>query len=423
MNVSVFIARHIGVGSKDGQRNSSSSTIAVVGTALSMAIMILAITVVTGFKSQIREKVLNTGASITVTAPEAYDEFGRCATPAVGQSDLAKVTDALGGDYSVTMAMTQSGVLKTANDFLGLEFEAFGPTHDWSTIATSIVDGELPDFNNTGDKYTVVLSKTSADKLGLTAGDKIDAYFFADDNIKARRLTVKGIYDTHFTDYDNAHCFVPLPTLQRIAGLDSLSGSRIEITSVPTDSIMPLTERLDQTLYGEYLADLADGDTRAKRLKVDNVLNSGAAYLNWLDLLDTNVVVIIALMAAVSGFTLVSCLFILILERVRLIGSLKSMGATNRQISRIFIYLAERIVLKGMAIGNAIGLGLAALQWYFKLLPLDASAYYLTAVPVKIELSTLALLNVGMLLFSTAILLIPARMVAGISPASTMKYE
>lgn len=423
MDVSVFIARHLGFGSENGRRSSSSMIIAVVGTALSMAIMILAITVVMGFKSQIREKVLGVGASITVSAPESYDEFGRYSAPMMTQNDRLRIDDALRGVYPVSLALSQSGVLKTENDFLGLQFEAFDANHDWTTIESAVVDGQMPDLNDPDERNSLILSKASAEKLGITVGEKIDAYFFTGENLRARRLNLKAVYDTHFADFDNSHCFISLPLLQRIAGIDSVSGSRIEIASVPDDSIISLSAALDNTLYDNYLAARANGDETVSRCKVDNVMKTGAAYFSWLDLLDTNVIVIIALMAAVSGFTLVSSLFILILERVKFIGILKAMGATNVQIGKVFVYMAERIIIKGMIIGNVIGLGFSIIQWKFRLLPLDASSYYLTAVPIKIDWPAILILNICVLVMSTALFLIPAHMISRISPASTMKYE
>lgn len=423
MNISVFIARHLDIKSENGRRSSSSMIIAVVGIALSMAIMILAITVVMGFKSQIREKVLGVGASITVSAHESYDEYGRYSSLMMSQNERAGIEDALGGCYPVSLALSQSGVLKTKSDFLGLQFDAFDSHHDWATIKSAVVEGLMPDLNDAEERNSLVLSKSSAEKLGITVGEKIDAYFFADENLKVRRLELKAIYDTHFADFDNSHCFISLPMLQRIAGIDSLSGSRVEISSVADDSIPLLSAALDNILYDDYLTARANGDETVGRCKVDNIMKTGAAYFSWLNLLDTNVIVIIALMAAVSGFTLVSSLFILILERVKFIGILKALGATNIQIGKIFICLAERIIIKGMFIGNIIGLGLSLIQWKFRLLPLDASSYYLTAVPVKIDWIAIIVLNVCVLAMSTSLFLIPAQMISRISPASTMKYE
>lgn len=423
MDVSVYIARRLGFRSDDGQKQSSSVTIAVVGIALSMTIMILAITVVMGFKSQIREKVMGVGASITISASEAYDEFGRFVSSTVTLNDLRTVKDAVSGEYDISLALSQSGVLKTKNDFLGIGFDAFDSNHEWGAVGASLVDGEIPDFNSQEGDGQILLSKTTADILGLSVGEKIDAYFFTNDNLKARRFNVAGIYDTHFVDFDNSHCFISLRALQRIAGVDSVTGTRVEVSQVPSDLILPLSTSLEDKLYDDYLNRRASGDTTVRPLKVDNVMRSGAVYFSWLDLLDTNVIVIIILMAAVSGFTLVSCLFILILERVKLIGVLKSLGATNGQIGKMFIYLAEKIIVKGLVIGNAIGLGIAFIQWKFQILPLDASAYYLTAVPVRIDVTAIAILNISALIVSTAILLIPARMISRISPAATMKYE
>lgn len=418
MNVSYFISRRLKLQSQDGRRVSSNSAIAIAGIALSMAVMILSVSVVLGFKSQIRAKVLGLEASITVSGQDAYDEFGRYISPKVNIDD-ANVIKNLVGDYPVSLSMSRSGVIKTPTDFIGLEFRGYGSGHDWSFIRESLSEGTVDSLYK--DDKSLVVSKATADALNLSITDKVDAYFFENDNLKVRRFRIAGLYDTNFGDHDRSVCYVSLKAIQSICGVDSTVGDRIEVSSIPMGQIANITESLNKELFEDYLRRSSGGPSI--RLTADNVLSSGGAYFNWLDLLDMNVIVILCLMTIVSGFTLISSLFILILERVKFIGILKSMGATNGQIRNIFIYLAERVIIKGLIIGNVAGIGMAFLQWKFQCIPLDPSAYYLSSVPIEFNWGALAALNIGTILISTAVLLIPARVIAGIAPSATMKYE
>lgn len=419
MKLSIFIGRRLKLKPQDGLSISPNNSIAIGGIALSMAVMILSITVVMGFKSQIRAKVMGIDASITVKGLDTYDEYGRYLSPTVTEGDAAFVKS-MAGDYAVSLSMARSGVLKTADDFIGLEFRGYDKDHDWRFISESMVSGGVEGLRT--DNKSLVISAKTANALSITLGDKIDAYFFVDDNLKARRFIVKGIYDTNFDEHDRTVCFISLNAIQGISGKSHAEGDRIEVSGIPADRIADVTDKINRGLYQKYIDEMSP-DSNPPRLQADNVLDTAAVYFNWLDLLDTNVIVILCLMSIVSGFTLISCLFILILQRVRFIGILKSLGATNGQIRDIFIYLAERIILKGLIIGNVIGLGLAYLQWEYHWIPLDPSAYYLSSVPIEFDWIALSALNLGALLFSTLILLAPTRIIAGISPSSTMKYE
>lgn len=419
MNVSYFISRRLKLKPQDGSRVSSNGAIGIAGIALSMAVMILSVTVVLGFKSQIRAKVLGLEASITVSGQDRYDEFGRYISPHVDVDD-ARLIKELVGDYPVSLAMSQSGVIKTHSDFAGLEFRGYGRNHDWSFIRESLSEGSVDNLYN--DDKSIIISKVTANTLNLSVNDKVDAYFFVNDNLKARRFSVAGVYDTNFGEHDRSVCYVSLKAVQSICDTDSTVGDHIEVASIPMEQIADITESLNRALFVDYV-NRSSSTGPSVRLTADNVLNSGAAYFNWLDLLDMNVIVILCLMTIVSGFTLISSLFILILERVKFVGILKSMGATNGQIRNVFIYLAERVIIKGMIIGNIVGIGIAYLQWKFQWIPLNPSAYYLSSVPIEFSWMALVALNAGTILLSTAILLIPARVIAGIAPSTTMKYE
>ncbi len=421
MNLPFFIARRLQL--KDGGSKVSLGVyIAVAGVSLSMAVMILAISIVLGFKSQIQEKVIGLNSSITVTPADKYDEFGRFVPQFVTQEDLNLVNEAL-PEGSVALKLSQPGVLKTSADFMGVVFNGYDSLYDWKFLESSLVDGEIPDFAAKDNKMSVVMSTFVANRMGLKVGDKVDAYFFVKDNIKSRKFKITGLYNTNFDDYDRMVVLASISTLQRIAGVDSVEGSVIEVSGIGIDDIELASENLKLALQAQIFPLNDSNDVYKSPLRVDNVLKTGAVYFNWLDLLDTNVVVILLLMTCVSGFTLVSSLFILILEKVQMIGVLKSLGATNGQISKVFILLAGKIVAKGVLWGNLVGLGACFVQWKFRLIPLDGSAYYLTTVPVEFNWWLLALLNVGVVIISMLLLIIPSRMISKVSPASTMRYE
>lgn len=231
---------------------------------------------------------------------------------------------------------------------------------------------------------------------------------------------MKGIYDTHFGDYDGLYVFGSIEMLRRMCGLGSDTGSAIEITGLKSDEEIDECGRI---LSSALMQGYYDGTTDRTLYTVANVHDTAALYFNWLSLLDTNVVVILLLMGLVAGLTLVSSLFIIILERVSMIGILKALGAGNRLIERTFIIVAERLVVRGLAIGNAVGLGLIIVQRQWHLLPLNPEAYYLDYVPAEINWWWVLGLNLAVVAVAALVLILPSRIIATLSPASSMRYE
>lgn len=228
-----------------------------------------------------------------------------------------------------------------------------------------------------------------------------------------------GVYDTHLTDYDASVVYASPAMIARLDRLGADAGTRIDINGLPSDALIePSAKRLQDALLTAYY------DRRLPELyRVDNAHRRGAVYFNWLELLDTNVAVILALMAAVSAFTLISSLFIIILERVNMIGILKALGASNSLVRRTFIIVAERLVVRGLVIGNLVSLGLIALQAFTHILPLDADTYYLNYVPVSIGWLDVLALNAGVIVMAALVLLLPSHIVATISPARSIRYD
>lgn len=416
MKFELYIARRLRLKNYNGSKqNSPSISIAVIGVALAIVIMMIAIVVVLGFKHEIRDKVMGFDAQITISNSD-YTEKDK--SYIIFNDTLKNIINSTIPNGQISLSIKQPGILKTDNDFMGIVFKGMDKNYDWKFISDNLTSGSIPNYNDENNQNKIIISKIISSSLKLNIGDKIYAYFFENNKIRTRRFEIAAIYETHFGEYDKLFAFSSLNTLQKLNNIDSITGNSIEIRNLPISEIenasYNLQDSLIQACYTNKLSSLH---------RVDTVYNTGALYFNWLDLLDTNVIVILILMSLVSGFTLISSMFIIILERVNMIGIMKSLGATNTQIRRIFIYLTERLVIKGILWGNAIALTIIFLQSKFKLIPLDPEAYYLNYVPTEINWSYILLLNIGVIIISGLILILPSHLISTISPAKTIKFE
>lgn len=418
-SLSAFISSRQTLGeiSAGRRRRSPAVAVAIGGVALSVTVMLLSLAVVTGFKAQIRDKITGFDAQITLAPLSSFYAGGADARlqlePALNEA-VMEVLEPFPAASAEPTAM-EGGIIKTADDFLGVVFRSLPQGAGGRFIASCLTAGTLPDSTDTRG---VVISEAIAGKLGLTVGDKTDAYFITGADIRPRRYEVRGIYCSNFGEYDNSVAYLPYPSLARLKKLDSQCTQTLKISGLPTDMIDAAASRLQSALNAAY----ASGRL-TEQVNVSTVFTSGAIYFNWLELLDTNVAVILALMACVSAFMLISCVLILILQRVRMIGILKAMGATDRQISAIFVRLGMRVTLAGLAIGNILGLGMIFIQKTWHLVPLDPEAYYLSSVPVEPHAGSWLLLNAGVLALCLAVLLIPAALISRLSPLRAISFE
>lgn len=420
MNISLFIARRLRIKGGTRKSSSSSSVIAVAGIAIAIFVMVLTLTVVLGFKNQIREKVTGFDSQISILPPTIANDSSDLAVT-YNEKLLNLISSTISSNEnnaSIALTLKQPGIIKTDDNFAGLIFKGASNISHLDFVKQNLIAGEIPNFENDSCKNKIVISSTTANALNIALGDKINTYFFTDNNIRARKFEIAGIYNSNFSEYDKLLAFAPLSTLQRIALLDSVSGSAIEIRGIDHDEIVTTSLQLQSAIHQAVYNKEFD-----KLYTIENVLQSGAMYFNWLDLLDTNVVVILILMSCVAGFTLISCLFIIILERVKTIGLLKAMGATNAQVRQIFRHMAQRLVLRGMIIGNILSLSFVLLQEKYHLIALNPEAYYLSYVPVEINWWHMLALNASVIIVSSAILILPSHLASTISPAQTMRYE
>ena len=422
MSFSSFISRRLSL--RDGGRRfwPPAIIVAVGGVALSFMVMLLAIAVVTGFKAEISRKIMGFDAQIRVMPLASF--YGDEDVAIALDGNLRQIIDSGLGDLpegykpETVVSLRQAAMLKTDNDFMGVAFRSFGDGYGWDFEWENLVEGSIPNDSLPPVRCGIMISETMGDKLGLRPGDKVDAYFFVGETVRPRKFEITGIYRSDFGEYDNLVAYAAPSMISRMLKLSGHEGEAVEIRGLPADDIIPAAQRLQSVLSAAY----AKGDI-PQNMAVTSVYSSAAMYFNWLGMLDTNIVVILILMGCVSGLMLVSCVLILILQRVRMVGLLKSLGASNRQVGMIFVRLGVRVTLSGLLIGNAVALAMIGIQWRWHLLPLDPESYYLSFVPVELPFSSWAMLNAATAVMAFVIMLLPAAAVSRLSPVKVMRFE
>lgn len=416
MNLELFIARKIYFGGDLKQKVSSPAIkIAVAGVALGLTAMILSVCIVVGFKKEIRDKVIGFGSHIQITSFEnniSYDSY-----PIRLTENLISDIQAKPDIKHVESYATIPGIIKTDSEFQGIVLKGVGNDYDWSFFQKNMIEGSIIQPSDTSSTNQAILSQYIANRLQLKLGDDFLCYFILDEQtIKARKFVISGIYSTNFEDYDKLFVVTDINLVQRIRGWEQDQVSGIEVL---VNDYNRLAEIKRDLFYD--LASTQDGDGNAMYSRSVEEMNP--MIFGWLGLLDMNVWVIIILMVAVSGFTMISGLLIIILERTNMIGILKAVGARNYSIRKVFLYISSFLILKGMLWGNIIALAICFLQKYFGFIKLDPSTYYVTEMPVYINPVYIILINIGALIISMAMMIGPSYLIARISPAKSIKFE
>ncbi len=415
MNLPLFIARKI-YGGQDRRRRVSrpAITIATAGVAIGLAVMLLAVFVVLGFKHTIRDKVVGFGSHIQVAnfmtqmSPEQH--------PIVVDDSVMSVLRSIEGVKHVERYAYKQGILKTDSDFLGVMFEGVAQEYDTLFISQHLVEGTMPHFSDSHAGNNILVSRTIADKLKVGAGNRIFAYFIDDNGVRMRRFTIQGVYETNLSQYDEVMCFTDLYTTVRLNGWQDgqVTGAAVSVTDF---------NRLDE-VEGRFVDKVnRTQDRNGETFSSQTIRDINPQIFSWLDLLDMNVWIILVLMVAVAGVTMISGLLIIILERTTMIGVLKALGARNRVIRHTFLWFAAFIIGRALVIGNLIGVGAALLQQWTGAVKLNPATYYVSTVPVEINVPAIVVLNVATLLVSLLVLVGPSYLISHIHPAKSMRYE
>ena len=415
MNVPYFLARRI-YADNDNQKKVSRPAvrIAVIGVAVGLAVMIVSVCVVLGFKHAIRDKVVGFGSHIQV-AEFSMLQQGTDSPIEVDDSVMNVLQHIEGVKHVQRFAMKQ-GILKTDSDFLGVAFKGVGPEFDSTFIHQHLLEGTVPKFSDKSSGNKILVSKVMADKLKLTCGSRIFAYFIDDSGVRTRRFTIAGIYQTNLTQYDNVMCYVDLYTAVKLNGWqeDMASGAELQVDNFDKlDEVENRVVKLVNRTTDKY------GNTYSSK----TIKELSPQIFSWLDLLDLNVWIILIIMMAVAAVTMISGLLIIILERTQMIGLMKALGARNPMVRHTFMWFAAFIIGRGLLWGNMIALALVALQYFTGIVKLDPATYYVSSVPVEVNVLFVVLLNIGTLLISLLVLIGPSFLISHIHPAKTMTYE
>lgn len=415
MNFPLFIAKKI-YNSSDRTRRVSKPAIriATIGVAIGLAVMIVSVSVVLGFKHTIRNKVIGFGSHITV-ADFMSLQNSELYPITINDSLLKALYKIQGVKHVQRFAYTQ-GILKTDDDFLGVTLKGVGPEFDSTFIHNNMVEGSFPKFSDNSNQQKIILSKTIADKLKMKVGQKIFAYFVNEQGVRTRKFTVCGIYETNLKQFDSQICMTDLYTVNKLNGWepDQYSGAELEVKDF---------NLLDNTALNVLGHVKNKVDKYGSTYSSATVIEQNPQIFSWLDLMDLNVWIILALMISVAGVTMISGLLIIILERTQMIGLMKAIGARNRQIRHVFLWFATFIIGKGLIIGNVVGIGLILLQQYTGLFKLDPQTYYVSTVPVEINIPLIIALNLSTLLICVFVLIAPSYFISHINPAKSMHYE
>jgi len=428
MKHELFIASRLKLGSKEGT-GSRSLNVALVGIILAIVIMILSVVIVMGFKQEITTKVTSLDPHIKVSngAIGLDDNYAIV--------DYREVVNGINSAHelkrhftSLSLMADKPAILKTQDDFKGLQFRGVDANYDFSFLKKHLVKGRMLNFKpqNSQDttdnsKQEILISSLISKQLKIDVNDRIYTYFI-DEKVKVRKCQVVGIFNTDFETFDKSYIVGNIALLQSVNGWKPYTGNYVGI-NIDNINKIDNSEELSYKLYSKLAMQSFINTSSSTIYNVSNTKNNNLSYFTWLSMLDMNVVIILVLMVIVSGFTLIAALLMVVLERIKMIGLLKALGATNTSIRHIFIFLTHKIIFKSIIIGNIIGIGLALIQKHFHVIKLNPDAYYMNYVPIYINPTYLILLNIAILVISYITLIGPSYIISTIKPTSTMRFE
>jgi lipoprotein-releasing system permease protein len=414
MNLPYFIAQRLIRGRREETSFSRPiNVIAIIGIAMGLAVMILAVSTLTGFKKAIREKVVGFGSDIQIMHYDSNISFET--VPISDNQEFIPKVKKIPGITHIQVFATKAGIIKTDEDIQGVVLKGIGSDYDWNYFRSNMVDGSVFTVSDTGRSDKVIISKKISDMLKLRTGDTFVMHFIQDPP-RMRKFTISGIYETSLEEFDKMYVFCDIWHIKRLNGWadDMVSGFEIFIDDF--DKLDEITLEVRDAIGYR----LVEEETK---LRAENIRRKYPQIFDWLNFQDINVIIIILLMLIVSGFNMISGLLILILEKTNMIGVLKALGSEDVTVRRIFLIQAAYLIGKGLLWGNIIGIGLAFFQLKTGMITLDPSSYYIKTVPVNLELAHILLLNAGTMAVIIIMLLVPSQLISRITPVRAIRYD
>ncbi|MEZ5055049.1 MAG: ABC transporter permease [Chitinophagales bacterium] len=410
MNLELFIAKRLALGDKKSF-SRFIIRIAIVAISLSVAVMIISSCMVSGFSKEIKERIFGFWGEIHITNFENSESFE--STPIKkGQVLIEKIK--LSNDVkNIAPFIIKAGILKTENEMDGIVLKGVDVSYDWKTIQAFIKDGNGIKYkSDSTSSKEILISQSTAKKLNLKVGDKVIVYFIQKELSApiGRKLKVSGIFQTGLEEYDQQYALVDIQLLRQLNQwqTDEVAGYEVRLHD------MKKMDAFKDSIYYKYI----DQKVNAQTMRDIN-----RNIFEWLDLTRVSGYMILAFAFLIAVLNMVTALIILIIDRTNMIGILKSLGASNKSITKVFVYNAAYIILNGLFWGNVMGLGICILQQHFGFIKMNQENYYLSEAPVYFNLLSILLINVGTLLICTFIMLLPTRLISKISPIKAIRFE
>ena len=412
MNLELFIAKRL-YGTRKGVRRISrpAVTIAQWGVAVGALVMFVSICIIVGFKHQVREKAIGFSGHIQVLNGE-QDSNGPL--PVVLERESIDKIATIEGIENVSAYIQKPGMIVANNEYEGIMLKGVDSNYDLTFIKESLVEGNIPQFSDTAATNEIIISRATANRTNSKVGDKIVLYF-VQGGIKARKMTIAAIYETHLTDFDNIMAVTDIYTMRRLHGWEIGEVSGIEITSDDYNKITLQRDTINEVIQ-------ALNSKNGGLLYAPTIEEMYPALFSWLEILDQTVWLILILVLCIATFTMISGLLILILEKSNLIGIMKAIGARNASIRKVFIYYAMFIIGRGLFIGNAIGIAICIIQQQTGIIAIDPEMYYMDRVPIEFSWFLIPV-NIAMFVLSVAIMVIPSMLISKIEPTKAIKFE
>ncbi len=416
MNTELFIARRL-FSSKDKNQRMSRRIVrlAVAGISLGMMVMILSVAIVTGFQMEIKNKVNGFAAHLQIVNYDSNQSYQT--DPVPNDLPVLETVKSMPDIKHIQQFATKPGMIKADEDIQGIVLKGISTDFDWSFFEKYKVEGEQLKLDST-ETDNVWISEQISNLLKLKMGDKFRMYFLneGESGPRVRVFVVHGIYRTGLEEFDKMFVLADMRHVQRLNGWDENQVSGYEIFLNDVNKV----DDMQYDLYGVLTSAIQQD---VPLLRVVNIQQEYPYIFDWLDLLDMNVWIILGLMILVAGFNMISGLLVIILERTQMIGVLKSLGAANVNVRKVFLYLSAFLIGEGLLWGNVLGILIGLVQYYFKIIHLDPTSYYVDTVPINLVPSHLIFLNLGALFITLVMLLGPSYIVGRISPEKTIRFE
>jgi lipoprotein-releasing system permease protein len=412
MKVSFFIAKRL-MAYKPLQSNGKKAgfsrliiNLAIAAVCVSVMVMIIAAAIVKGYQNEVRNKLIGFNAPIQITHLDLNNSFE--SLPITRDTTLEYLSAKKEGIQFVQIFATKAGIIKTEKAFEGIVLKGVDKNYNWKFISEHLKEGSLPTINDSTSSQEIIISSITANRLNFKLGDPLYIYFIQIPP-RVRKLKIVGIFDTGMGELDQLYAFVDIKQVQKLNNWQSneISGYEIGLNQFADIS----NQRMELANITPY------------NMGLNSIVDMYPALFEWLQLLDLNVVIILLLMAAVASINMITALLILILERTQMIGLMKSMGAYDKQIYDIFLWMAAQIIIKGLLLGNLLGIGLALLQAHFGFIKLDQKSYYLNRVPIELVTTDILAINVFGFLICLIILVLPVRIISKVQPIKSIKFN